>query len=90
MEKYKQITIFDLCNDFQIAISNNKLKMLNDYIDIERGFIPLDVKAGLLLYKSNGRPPYPFLYHLCLSYINYPKIFSIPTVELLVSFLELS
>lgn len=85
MDKYKQITIFDLCNDFQIATSNNKLKMLNDYIDIEE-FIPLDVK--LAYYKSTGRPPYPLSSMLAALIIQ--KIFSIPTVELLVSFLELS
>lgn len=85
MTNHKQISLCDLYEEFQQATSTNKLKMLTDYVDIKE-IIPLEVR--LAYYKSTGRPPYSL--ESMLSALIVQKIFSIPTVELLVSFLELS
>ncbi|PRR71578.1 transposase [Neomoorella humiferrea] len=85
MPKHKQISLCDLYEEFEQASSKDKLKMLTDYVDIEE-IIPLEVK--LAYYKSTGRPPYSLA--SMLSALILQKILSIPTVELLVTFLELS
>ncbi len=85
MPKHKQISLCDLYEEFQQATSTNKLRMLTDYVDIEE-IIPFEVR--LAYYKSTGRPPYSLA--SMLSALIVQKIFSVPTVELLVTFLELS
>jgi len=85
LPKLKQISLVSSFEEFEQASSKDKLKMLTDYVDIEE-IIPLEVK--LAYYKSTGRPPYPL--GSMLSALIIQKIFSIPTVELLVTFLELS
>jgi hypothetical protein len=45
LHNHKQLTIFDICGDFQSATSKDKFKMLTDYVDIEE-LIHLDVKLS--------------------------------------------
>ncbi|WP_205842262.1 transposase [Natranaerobius trueperi] len=80
-----QISFFDYSDEFQKLDSHSKLKKLSHYIDFAE-IIPQHVRDRY--YNQTGRPPYSI--ESMLSALIIQKLVSIPTVELLVSFLELS
>ena len=79
------MSFFDFSDEFQKMDSHYQLKKLSDYIDFAE-IIPKQVRDRY--YKQTGRPPYSI--ESMLSALIIQKIYSIPTTELLVKFLELS
>ena len=80
-----QMSFFDFSDEFQKMESHYQLKKLSDYIDFAE-IVPRHVRDRY--YKQTGRPPYSI--ESMLSALVIQKIYSIPTNELLVKFLELS
>lgn len=81
----RQLSFMDLCDDFLEKSYSEIISALDKYLDINE-IIPNELEATY--YKNTGCPPYPL--HSMVLALLIQRIFSIPTVSLLVIFLQSS
>ena len=91
MIPYKQLSLTDIFSNCQEKFENDKpafLSLLETHIDIDK-FIPISFRNHFHFYASTGRtrkyPLQAFLWTLIIQ-----RIFSIPTDQLLLTFLAYS